>query len=51
MITYIPSIMTAGGGYLLYVLIDFSGGLGFHTQISSHILKQTDVIVNWIREC
>lgn len=51
MIVNVSSIMTAVGGFLLDVLIDFCGGLGFHTHISSHILKQTDVNVNRIREC
>lgn len=51
MIVNVSSIMTAAGGFLLDVLIGFCGVLGFHTHISSHILKQTDVSVNRIREC
>lgn len=43
--------MMAAGGFLMCALIDFCGGLGFHSPISSHIPKQTDVSVNRIREC
>lgn len=50
MIVTMSPIMTAAGGFLLDVLIDFCGGLGFHTHIFSHILKQTDVSVKRIRE-